>query len=297
MKRIYATGFTAALLAMMLLATVLIAVSCTRRPLDERPANGNVKIVLDWGDYEPAQGSGFWIYDEAGNFVKEVFGDSDGWEGSLPAGKYKVVVFNTDMTGAEPVRGGSFDTDYVRAKNSETGAPGTLQDVVNVFGSSVIELNVPNTHVPVVAVAEMINFVRKVTFNVTGLETIPGISEVRVMVNGIVTTMVLNSHTDPGDPSASLDKAAIYDPVTGYYVSIATVLGTRGPNEVVIQIVYDNGDVEYTTPRDISDQLGNIPEDEGRTVDIPVALGTREIVLKVTVYTWDESGTGGGIVG
>lgn len=134
----YGKYFTMAAVCLAYLA------GCTERDIQEKPGEGYVKINLDWGTHTPPAATGYYFYDKncvnAGIYRE---GTADGFEGYLPCDTYNVIIFNTDMTGAEPMCVGGYEDDCVAAMAATRTAPAQVLHVGNVFGAGIEELVVP----------------------------------------------------------------------------------------------------------------------------------------------------------
>ena len=86
---------------MMLLSPLFVCSGCIKDSCSSGSAGllepeGYAEITIDWGMDECPRGARFLFYDESGDLVKEEEGSDGSFRGSLPVGKYRIIVHNSD---------------------------------------------------------------------------------------------------------------------------------------------------------------------------------------------------------
>lgn len=92
------------LLAFFFAAAFAVALQgCVRRELEEFPVGppipegeGYAEITLDWSAVPRSGTARYLFYDESGALIREAPGVSGAYKGTLPAGRYRLVVHNED---------------------------------------------------------------------------------------------------------------------------------------------------------------------------------------------------------
>lgn len=282
----YITGYVGGLLL-----SVTALVGCAERELSERPADGVLKINLVWPDGQSVAGGRLWLYGEDGSLHRAIDCVAAGHECRVPAGTYTILAANSDCANADCHRSESWQEHCMKASiDTETN---TLQHVGKVFCIGTKDVSVQRGNRPTEITLCPKNTVKRLHFRIAP-DYIDDIAEMNVRMTGIVTSVRLINGCDAGEPTGEV-TAAVKSETDGVYSADMSVFGWRGENLVTATVRHTDGREETTMPQDLSEQLGQLP-DEGGTVDLTLLLPDGgEIALTVTVEAW-ESGSGSGTV-
>ena len=108
------------------LVAALLLTGCVKRDLEERggiqsgPGEGIVDIALHWEQEQHPASARYLFYNEAGELVREESGITERFRGVLPAGKYRLVVHNTDAANVDYRGTERYETAEVFAKENLT---------------------------------------------------------------------------------------------------------------------------------------------------------------------------------
>lgn len=281
--------------AAILAATAAAAAGCTRRTLDARPDGSPVRIILDWRDNTPTDATGFVFYNNDGSAPLYYGGNSNGFEGRLPAGTYSVAIFNTDAAGAKAEYGLGYSTDYFHAMERTRAVPQYIGVIDNVFGCGIEELVVPKSHIGVESTATPVNYVKKVDFTIDP-RNVQNIDFLTVCLSGVVYSVRITSGEQADADATIVIDDTDYDAAAQRYKARVTVFGFSGTNETWVTVNYDDGNKEDTIPKDITQEIKDSGE-AGIEINLDLQLESgEEIGMNVKVLPWDGSGTGSGIV-
>lgn len=274
-----------------LLLSVAALVGCAERELSERPADGVLKIDLVWPDGQSVAGGRLWLYGEDGSLYRAIECAAEGHECRVPAGRYTILSANADCTNADCEKSESWQEHCMKAgMNREIN---TLQHVGKVFCIGTEGVTVLRGNRPAEVTLYPKNTVKKLHFRIAP-EYIDDIAGMELRMTGVVPSVRLIDGRDAGEPTGEVAAAAKSE-ADGLYSADMSVFGWRGENLVTATVRHMGGKEETTVPQDLSERLGQLP-DEGGTVDLTLVLPDGgEIVLTITVKAW-ESGNGSGIV-
>lgn len=276
---------------MILLLTAVAIGGCTERELSERPADGVLKINLEWPDGQNVGGARLWLYGSDGKLYAEIGCAAEGHECQVPADSYTILAANSDCSNAECHHPETWRDCRMAAKQMPDAD--LLEHVGKVFCTGTDKVTVTRGNRTTEVTLRPENVVKKIHFKIAP-DYIGDIADMDVRMAGVVPSVKLMDGSDAGEATGEVAAKAKSE-AEGLYSADMSVFGWRGENTVTVTVVYTDGSTEATVPQDISGQLAQLPE-EGGTVHIILSLPDGgEIALTVTVKAW-ESGTGSGTV-
>lgn len=274
---------------LFLMVWLISITGCTRRGLlEEEHAHGNdgyLKINLIWNGHTKPQSTQYYFYDRDGGDPIHREGNTDGFEGYMPAATYDVVICNTALIGVDLNSALGYDADHVQARLlDETGF---ISHVDHIFGTGVAEVTVLPSEV-VEKTANPLSLVKKLTILFRG-ETRKNIKGMSVHLCGAVRWKRLVDHA-MSDETAFVISDAVYDDDTNqFYCSIST-LGFRGSCQLHVDVTYDDNEIVSAYPIDLSDELNDFPEEEKTLEYILKLTDGEEIKVTVQIHPWISAG-------
>lgn len=281
---------------LILIGLAAVAISCTERSLSERPEDGPLKISFTWPENEEGAesevaGASLWLYGSDGTLYFSGETSSESYEARVPADTYIAIVVNSDYINAECSNAAASYTNRINA-DEESGQEGYLTDVDKVFCGGISGITVNGGNKITEAVINTVNVVKYLHFDIDPAY-ITGMSSIDITMSGIVPAVYLYDGRYTDDPTANMTVEAIPDGEE-YYADMS-VFGYMGENVIYATIHYPDGSYETTIPQDISEELGQLP-DEGGEIDITLSLyDGGEVSVTVTVGQW-EKGSGSGTI-
>lgn len=291
MKRTrYDISFLSALLALLSLT------GCTRRDLLDDSDKVPFKIVLDWGTYSKPSATGYFFYDDKGSDPLYLEGTTEGFEGYLLPGTYRIVIFNTDPVNATLQNNGNHEDDCFVAKGWNTrSTPTIIESVSNVYGTGITGVTIPRTATePVVQNAKPVELVRRVTYTLD-LGSIGGIKSLEVHQSGaIVDKRIVSNKPYTGNSAALLREALLNE--NGTYETRLSVFDFVGPCLLTVTATFEDGTTASTAPLDMTDKLVDQPEDDITIVLVLQLENIGEVKASVKIHGWKTGGSGGIII-
>lgn len=303
------------------LMAVPVCTGCVKRNLEMRstppllPGEGYADIALRWDSEVRPQEVRFLFYDESGALVKAVAGLAGGFRGALPAGKYCLVVHNTDALHVDYRGTENYETAEVFAQEKAyTGdlppgerTPCILLEPETVFGTGVcnewklIEIIAGKVTQATVTPVELTRKVR-FHFSIRGDAEVASLTGV---LNGVAPGIFLSSGKHNASASCAVEftaTAASRAPVPDYTARISlfnlltTLQSPDRTNTIHAALVLDNGR-KLTTEVDLTPLLREIISGNGGQIPIEIAIAVtftvKEAGLSSTVGKWTP-GAGGG---
>lgn len=313
MKRYYRPGM---ILPLAAAAIALSFTGCVKRELEIRPDEGYARIVLEWGGDDRPRSARYLFYDATGKMVKEVTGLTDGFEGTLPVGTYRVVVHNEDALQVDYRGIDRYETAEVFARptsysdgvHAMSGESCVLEPQM-VFGTGAcneadeIVIRQCDTTRMTVTPVELTRSVRFL-FTVTGVDRVNSFTGVlQGVVSGVFlcsgkynssTSCTVEFEASPATRAAALEYVAD----VGVFSLLTTTQSSAGTNKMTVTLTLSDGS-RSTGTFDLTETLQKIIlGNEGQyPLHIPVDITLRVEPLgrlSATVEPWDNSGSGGG---
>lgn len=284
----------------ILLLSALIALSslagCTRRSLLDDSDKVPFKIVLDWGTYSKPSATGYFFYEMNGGAPLYLTGTTEGFEGYILPGTYRIVIFNTDPVNASLQNNGSYEDDHFVANELQSRKDGDfIECVSNVYGTGISEVTVPRaSKVPVVESARPVDLVRRVTY-LLSIDEIANIESLTLQQSGaIVDKRIVSNLPFTGNSASLLGNPHLNE--EGLFEVQLSAFGFVGPCILTATVTFVDGTTAKTIPIDITEELIHQPEDD---IIINLVLQLEdigEIMATVKIHGWKAGGSGGAII-
>lgn len=289
---------------------------CVKRDLEYRTCvpsdgEGRVEIALDWnGEVRPQQARYLFYREEDGTLYRSFEGITDGYKGSLPAGKYRLIVHNTDAGRVGFCGVEKYATAFVFALSEESvksprAGSACIQEPEGVYGIGQCEAGLTldvrkgETLVSTVHPRSLTRLV-KLHFELKNMQ----VEHIGGYLNGVSPSVVLA--TGECRPAGCAVAFSTVTQVQGSeFAAAVQVFNLRtaqeaapGSNTLDITLTDDQGGSRNTTV-DITDAVKEIIDKNGgkTPIEIPVSIALALIddgSLQAAVTPWDDSGTGGG---
>lgn len=284
----------------LLFAGVLFFVfGCTERELVQRPADGPLKINIEWPDAilsatnHSVEGAILLMYDGNGELFQRVECGAEGYECRVPADNYTIVAVNSDYINSDIANHESCNACKMVAA-SHPVEEDAMQHVEHVYSTGMDNITVQNGNSVTEVTLYPENRVQYLTLNIDPnyIEAIDGLE---LSLTGIVPSVRAMDGSDANEETGKvISTAELQD--NGNYSARMQVFGWRGENMLVADITYNDGrEPQSSVPQEISDKLNELPDDGGN-IDLLLELPDGgDIPLSITVEPWG-SGTGSGTV-
>lgn len=266
------------------LLSLPLMLGCVRSGSD-CTVGGLVRIGLDWGDREPPRTTLFYFYGGAAGEPIIRKGTSGGYEGTLPAGVYNVVMTHGGISGAGYEVNGTFEGDQLVA-TSLTRAIGSLSDV---YGASITGVEARSGRVAEHRVAPR-NYTRRITFTIP---TDDNIRSAEVEIDGIVRR-VRAFDGKPFDGDATSVRTPMQSSTEGFRATVA-VFGFVAPATVRAWVDFSGHGIHESLPVDISDEVSALGDDGG-DIALELIFPTGPLEMNVEFHPWQSGSSGSGTV-
>ncbi len=293
-----------------LLLASLAGGGCVKQGLDLREQVGFVRIDLQWENGSVPEGSEFYFYNESGERVHSCTCAAEGFRGTLPMGKYKIIVWNTDAKNVELYGMDKHTTAEVRVKADETvanRAGNCIAQPDNLLLASAFNeaefMEVPYRD-SVIMSASPKGLVKKVhlVFKVDNADAVKLVSGSLSGVSSGVQCASVSCTNQPKSVNFAI-KQENFSQNYDYSADISVldlVLpadGVSGSHVLVLEVVIDG--VTYHMNIDLTGTIDDLLKGEWNgtiPVEIPLEVELKSIdgILSSEVKPWDNTGTGGG---
>lgn len=287
---------------------LLAGAGCVKQGLDLREQEGYVRIDLQWENNAVPEGSEFYFYTETGELVHSCKCPPEGFSGTLPMGKYKIIVWNTDARNVELVHMDKHATAEVRAvaDGSAAGkAAGCIAQPTNLLlanGFNEAELMEVPYRDSVVMSASPRAKVKTVKFVFT-LDNAAAVKLLGGSLSGVSSGLHCATGSCTNNPQ-NVNFEVSTDPYGKYnYVADISVLdlvepasGVLGSHILTLKVVIDG--VEHTMNIDLTATIDALLNGEWGgviPVEIPLEIDLKSIDgnLSAEVTPWDTNGGSG----
>ncbi len=293
-----------------LLLAALAGGSCVKQGLDLREQVGYVRIDLQWENGSVPEGSEFYFYNENGERVHSCICAAEGFRGTLPIGKYKIIVWNTDAENLELFGMDNYASAVVRVTADETAANrdgGYIAQPDNLLLASAFNeaefMEVPYRD-SVIMSASPKGLVKKVhlVFKVDNADAVKLVSGSLSGVSSGVQCSSVSCTNDPRSVNFAI-KQENFSQTYDYSADISVldlVLpagGVSGSHVLTLDAVVDG--VTYHMNIDLTGTIDDLLKGEWNgtiPIEIPLEVELKSIdgILSAEVKPWDNTGTGGG---
>lgn len=288
---------------------LLAGVSCVKQGLDLREEEGYVRIDLKWENDVVPEGSEFYFYTDAGEFVQSCKCSAKGFRGTLPMGAYKIIVWNTDARNVELYNMNRHATAEVRvvADAAAAGkAAGCIAQPDNLLFAAAFDeaevMTVPYRD-SVIMSASPRGRIKTVEL-VFKLDNAAAVKLLGGSLSGVSSGLQCSTASCTHNPQ-SVNFTVTSDPYGKYnYVANISVLdlvmpesGVSGSHILTLTLMIDG--VEHTMSIDLSSTIEDLLEGEWNGViplEIPLEVDLKSVDgnLSAEVSPWDTTGSGSG---
>lgn len=294
--------------AVCLTCGMLLCACAYHAPEEDWEKNGRVRLLLDWKRQTGAQSSSMTCYfykDGTGSPVVR-HGDASGYEGTLPAGHYKVVVCNTDCENVLLETENGYDKACGRARQA-SGLKSSSVLIVqpsNLYGTGCGEVDIGGEETAVKELAPA-NLVRSLELNikVTGGET--GETVESRKLSGRLTGLSPGVYLSNGKPLSGTPAIVAFEPElasSGAYTATLNLFNlpeeenTGSPVELQLDMTLADGK-EVGTSTDITGDIGKAFIENTFSVVLDLTVCYDEIGgLSVVLAEWKKGSGGSGTV-
>ena len=286
---------------------LLAGVSCVKQGLDLREQEGYVRIDLNWENDVVPEGSEFYFYTGAGEFVQSCKCSAKGFSGTLPMGDYKIVVWNTDARNVELCNMSKHATAEVRVVADEAAAgkaAGCIAQPDNLLFAAAFDeaevMTVPYRD-SVIMSASPRGRIKTVEL-VFKLDNAAAVKLLGGSLSGVSSGLQCSTASCTHNPQ-SVNFTVTNDPYGKYnYVANISVLDlvtpdASGSHILTLTVMIDG--VEHTMSIDLSSTIEDLLEGEWGgviPVEIPLEIDLKSVDgnLSAEVSPWDTTGSGSG---
>lgn len=308
--RVRGTGVFLALLSLVLLS------GCVKRDLEYRigipdTGEGKVEIALDWGgDNRPKEARYLFYREEDGTLYRSFEGISDSYKGNLPAGKYRLIVHNTDATRVGFCGMENYATAFVFALSEESvkslrGGGACIQEPDGVYGigqcKAGVTLDVRKDETLISTVyPHCLTRQVKLHFELENMQ----MEQIGGYLNGVTPSVLLA--TGECRPANCAVAFTTTNQVQGTeFTAAVQVFNLRtaeqfAPNSNTLDVTLtDAAGQGHNTTIDITDTVKEVIDKNGGKVPIEIPVKIELVLidngnLQAIVTPWDDGGTGGG---
>lgn len=288
---------------------LLAGVSCVKQGLDLREEEGYVRIDLNWENDVVPEGSEFYFYTDAGEFVQSCKCSAKGFRGTLPMGDYKIIVWNTDARNVELCNMNRHATAEVRVVSDESAAgkaAGCIAQPDNLLFAAAFDeaevMTVPYRD-SVIMSASPRGRIKTVEL-VFKLDNAAAVTLLGGSLSGVSSGLQCTTASCTHNPQ-NVNFTVTSDPYGKYnYVANISVLdlvmpeaGVSGSHILTLTVLIDG--VEHTMSIDLSSTIEDLLEGEWGGViplEIPLEIDLKSVDgnLSAEVSPWDATGSGSG---
>lgn len=211
-------------IGMIVLLAAVVMGGCTERELSERPADGVLKIKLEWPDGQRVEGTLLWLYGSDGSLHSNIKCAAEGYECRVPADSYTILAANSDCTNAECHNMETWRACCMTAEQIPDA--GLLKHVAKVFCTGTDEVVVQRGNRPTEITLYPKNTVKKIHFKIDP-DYIGDIAGMDVRMAGVVPSVKLMDGSGAGEATGEVAAKAKSE-AEGLYAADMSVFGWRG---------------------------------------------------------------------
>ncbi len=285
------------LYAVLGLAVLLLTGSCTRRELEYPALGGNLTITFDWknlmsGESIP-ENMKICFYGSNGTIITKDCTGTTGFSGTLPAGTYQILAYNSDGNGTGYEGLEQYTTAEGTVSTETKAFPATRAVTYLIQPSHVYAVglgsvtvsgsNGQSTHIVAapVSLAKKVDIKIKVTGQTSALASFTG------TIDGIVQKIFLSTGVVDAATTGLIDFTPL--PASDGYVATVSFFGKvpGGKNMLTLLCNYTGGGSETIT-QDISTALDNLSQSVVEIqLDITINItGTTPGNFQATLKDW-----------
>lgn len=271
----------------LLFLIVLFLGGCVKRELVIEEGE-RVRIAFDWSKIlDPSavpEGMQLWFYG-ADNIRLSRQASSTGFEGVLPDGNYRVIIYNPNAAGVGFRNMDRFETGEVYALEQ---ADGMLTQLYRVYGLSIAEFTVKSGQKTDTTVMP-VNYERQLIIQVRIEGEQQVIKNIGLTINGIASGANLATGDRNGREKYSVESQSMRF-VNPYYKETFTLFGwdKQNPADVMLKIEMSDGS-ERTMRQNITQALQLLnehPRTEPLLVEFTLGVTNVDGVFVATLEDW-----------
>ena len=264
--------------------TVILLSGCVKREL-ELPAQKLVRINFDWSHLDehqiPPAEVVIRFYNPEGEFLFERTSGSDYFEGYVPEGEYKILVYNPDSTDIRHHNMESFEDAQISLEDGTQEAPSP------VYGGTIEALTVPAGE-PTDATIVIHPYLHQVSVHVNITGNSEEVAECVAVIDGLAEGVNLSTGL-PVNGTNSSASVKLY-PHTGSYHGIFRLAGNNEqyPSAISFKIRFKDGTERIIRQNfdDFMNNLGQRPSDTPLSVEFTIDVQSIDGVLTATLKDW-----------
>lgn len=292
--------------AVGLACVVMLSACAYHTPDEDWEKNGRVRLVLDWQIRSLPPVMAYYFYKDGTGSPLVRKGDASGYEGSLAAGSYKVVVCNTDYENVLLETDNGYDKACGRARQVSALKSSVVSIVQpgNLYATGCEQVDVGGEET-VVRELSPANLVRSLELNikVTGGETGETVQPRRL--SGQLTGISLGVYLPSGKPLSEAPALVAFEPevtASGVYSTTLNLFSlpekAEAGSRVILLLNMELPDGrEVSTSTDITDAIGEAFVENTFSVVLDLTIRYDEISgLTVLLAEWRKGNEGSGEV-
>lgn len=277
--------------------------SCTERTLEAQPTEGYAVIHASWNDgvIPPTSGFRFYFYPENGSRVLEYDAAATGFEGSLPAGTYRVIACSTDARNAVYQGMESYSSAAVRAlPDVSSRAVSYYAQPSGVYILHLGKLFIPvNDRIETQVVPDTLSRSVNLKFSLLGTESILSLNG---LTRGVLSTVLLSSKIGLAETGVTSFDSKVSGKEAVAQISVLGILDPQGslPYRNLMDLTVTLSDksvrtvqVDMTTfiSEVLTSHSGSLPMDISAEVELRL-INTQ---LVASVKPWQQSSGEGSV--
>ncbi|MFV0582754.1 MAG: DUF5119 domain-containing protein [Parabacteroides gordonii] len=292
--------------AVCLACAVTMSACAYHTPDEDWERNGRVRLVLDWQTRSLPPVMAYYFYKDGKGSPLVRKGDASGYEGTLAAGSYKVVVCNTDYENVLLETDNGYDKACGRARQVSLLKSSAVSIVQpdNLYATGCEEVAVGGEETTVRELSPA-NLVRSLELNikVTGGETGEAVQPRRL--SGQLTGISSGVYLPSGKPVADAPALVAFEPeaaASGVYSTTLKLFclpekeEAGSPVNLLLDMELPDGR-EVSTSTDITDEIGEAFIENTFSVILDLTIRYDEIGgLSIILAEWKKGSEGSGVV-
>ena len=292
--------------AVCLACAVTMSACSYHTPDEDWEKNGRVRVVLNWQTRSLPPVMVYYFYKDGTGIPIVRKGDASGYEGTLAAGSYKVVVCNTDYENVLLETDNGYDKACGRARQvsaMKSSAVSIVQpDNLYATGCDQVEVGGEETAVKELTPASLVRSL-ELNIKITGGETGEAVQPQRL--RGQLTGVSSGVYLSSGKPVTDTPALVIFEPeatASGVYSATLSLFSLPEKEEVsnrvnlLLDMELPDGR-EVSTSTDITREIGEAFIENSFSVVLDLTIRYDEINgLTILLAEWKKGNDGSGEV-
>ncbi|MCD8270432.1 MAG: DUF5119 domain-containing protein [Parabacteroides sp.] len=288
-----------------LVCTVILSACAYHTPAEDWERNGRVRLHLSWQTRALPSVMSYYFYKDGIGSPIVRRGDASGYEGSLPAGHYKVVVCNTDCENVLLETDDGYDAACGKARqvSSLKSSAVAIVQPGNLYGIGCAQIDIGGDEIAVKELAPA-GLVRQLELNIkiTGC----GTGEVQPgKLSGQLAGIASGVYLCNGKPLTGAPAFVAFEPevtATGVYTTTLNLFSlperdaAGSPVDLRLDMELADG-TRVSTSTDITEDIGNAFVENTFSVILDLTIRYDEIGgLTLLLAEWKKGNDGSGMV-